>query len=121
MPKLASESLLRENQNIGWKMLPPVGIELRPLIFSLWFQVKHSPFWTKLTFACKTETLGPLYNHALLILTESSKSKNQVVHEQKFKDHLTSTYQASPERIVLDLESEVMRGLASIPTVGFIL
>ena len=34
-----------------------------------------------LAFACKTETLGSLYSHALLILTKSSKSKNQVVHE----------------------------------------
>ena len=33
----------------------------------------------KLTFACKTETLGSLSSHALLILSESSKSKNQVV------------------------------------------
>ena len=80
---------------------------------NLWFQVQHSPFWTKSTFACKIETLGPLYSHALLILTESSKSKNQVVHEQKFKD-LSSTCQVSPERIVLDLEPEVMRGLGSI-------
>ena len=39
-----------------------------------WFQVQHSPFWTKLKFACKTETLYPLYSHALLILTKSSKS-----------------------------------------------
>ena len=52
---------------------------------------KHSPFWTKLTFACKTETLGSLYSHALLILTESSKSKNQVVHEQTCKDLLSNT------------------------------
>ena len=43
-------------------MLPPVGIEPRPLITS------DSPFWAKLTFACKTETSGSLY--ALLIVTE---------------------------------------------------
>ena len=48
---------------------------------NFWFQVQHSPFYTNLIFACKTETLGPLYSHALLILAESSKSKNQVVHE----------------------------------------
>ena len=30
-----------------------------------------------------------------------------MVHEQKFKDLLSSTCQVSPERIVLDLESEV--------------
>ena len=36
--------------------------------------------------AFKTETSGSLYSHALLILTKSSKSINQVVHEQKFKD-----------------------------------
>ena len=47
----------------------------------------------------------------------SSKSKNQVVHEQKFTDLLSSTWQVSVERIVLDLES-VMRGPGSIPTGG---
>ena len=41
-----------------------------------------------------------------------------MVHEQKFKDLLSSTFQVSPERILLDLESEVMRGPGSIPT-GF--
>ena len=50
-----------------------------------------------------------------------SKSKYQVVHEQKFKDLLSSTCQICVERIVLDLESEVMRGLSSIPTAGNIL
>ena len=54
----------------------------------------------------------------VLILTESFKSKNQVVHEQKFKDLLSSTCQVSPERRVLDLGSEVMRGPSSIPTGG---
>ena len=39
-----------------------------------------------------------------------------MVHEQKFKDFLSSTCQVSVERIVLDLESEVMRGPGSIPT-----
>ena len=38
------------------------------------------------------------------------------MHEQKFKDLLSSTCQVSPERIVLDLESEVMRDPDSIPT-----
>ena len=41
-----------------------------------------------------------------------------MVHEQKFKDLLSSTCQVSVERIVLDLESEVMRGLGSITTGG---
>ena len=41
-----------------------------------------------------------------------------MVHEQKFKDLLSSTCQVSPERIVLDLVSEVMRGLGSNPTRG---
>ena len=63
-------------------------------------------FTTNLTSACKTETLGSLYSHALLILLKSSKSKHQVVHEQKFKDFLSSTCQVRVERIVLDLESE---------------
>ena len=95
-------------------MLPPVGIE--PLSYNHWFQVQHSLFRTKLTFACKTEILCSLCSHALLILTESSESKNQVVHEQKFKDLLSSTCQISPGGMVLDLESEVMRGPGSIST-----
>ena len=57
--------------------------------------------------ACKAETLGFLYSHALLIPTYTSKSKNQVVHEQKFKDPQSSTCQISPKTGVLDLESEV--------------
>ena len=47
------------------KMLPPVRIEPIPLM-NLWFQVQHYPFYTNLSFACKTETLGSLYSHALL-------------------------------------------------------
>ena len=70
-------------------MLPPVSIEPNPLI-NLWFQVQHSPFWTNWTFACKTETLGSFYSHALLIPTKSFKSKNQVGHKQKFKDSLVT-------------------------------
>ena len=42
------------------KMLPLVGIEPGS-------QVQHYPFYNNLTFACKTETLGSLYSHALLI------------------------------------------------------
>ena len=49
------------------------------------------------------------------------KSKYQAVHEQKFKDLLSSTCQVSPERIVLDLKSEVMRGPGSIPTAQYCL
>ena len=64
---------------------------------SLLFQVQHYPLYTNLTFACKTETLGSLYSHALLIPLKSSKSKYQVVHEQKFKDLLSSTCQVSVE------------------------
>ena len=44
-----------------------------------------------------------------------------MVQEQKFKDLLSSTCQVCVERIVLDLESEIMRGLGSIPTRGNIL
>ena len=57
----------------------------------------------------RNEAFVFLHGHALLlILTKSSKSKNQVVHEQKFKDPLSSTCQVSSERRVLDLELEVM-------------
>ena len=71
---------------------------------NLWFQVQHSPFYNNWAFACITETLGFLYTHALLILTKSLKLKNQVVHEQKFKDLLSSKCQISSERRVLDWE-----------------
>ena len=47
--------------------------------------------------------------------------KYQVVHVQKFKDLLSNTCQVSVERIVLDLESEAMRGSGYIPTRGNIL
>ena len=53
-------------------MLPLVGIELGPLI-NLWIQVQHYPFWTNWVFAYKTETLGSLYSHALLIIAKSSQ------------------------------------------------
>ena len=106
-PILALEALLQENKKEPIdKILPPVRIELRPLI-NVWFQVQHSPFWTNLAFACKTETLGSLCNHVLLILTKSSKPKHQVVHEKKFKDILSSTCHISWERRMLDLQSEV--------------
>ena len=62
-----------------------------------------------------------MYSHALLIQTISSKSKNQVVHEQNFKELLSSTCLTSSERRLLGLESEVMRGPGSIPTGGNIL
>ena len=71
-------------------MLSPVGIESGPLIAS---NSKSNTllFYTNLAFACKTKTLGSLYSHALLIPSKSSKSKNQVVHEQKFKDLQSNT------------------------------
>ena len=91
MPIIASEALLREK-----------------------IQVQHYPFYANLTFACKTETLGSWYSNALLILIQLSKSKYQVVHEQKFKDLLSRTCQVRVERIVLKLESEAIRGLGSL-------
>ena len=102
------------NANIGiggfisWKQKISVT-ECYPSIepLDLWFQVQHAPLYTNLAFACKTETVSSLYSHALLILAKSSKSKHQVVHEQKFKDLLSSTCQISVERSMLDLESEV--------------
>ena len=47
------------------------------------------------------------HSPALLIPTKSSKSKNQVVHKQKFKDTLSNTCLISLERRMLDLESDV--------------
>ena len=103
IPILAAEALLRMNKTPVKNVAPSWNRTWAS--HNLWLQVQHSHFWTKLTFTYKTETLGSLYNHAALILTESVKSKNQVVHEQKFKDLLSSTWQGSPERIALDLES----------------
>ena len=103
MPILASEALFHESKKFQLQNATPVSIE--PL--DLWFQVQHAPLYTKVTFTCNTETLSSLYSHALFILTKSSKSKHQVVHEQKFKDLLSSTCQVSVERSMLDLESEV--------------
>ena len=85
-------------------MLPPVRIEPGPLM-NLWSQVQHSPFWANWAFACRNETLGSLYHHALLIPTKSYKSKNQVMHKQKFKDLQSSTCPVSSERRVLDLDT----------------
>ena len=56
------------------QMLPPMRIEPRPLI-KFWFQVQHCPLWTNLAFAWKTEILGYLFSHSLLIQTKSSKYK----------------------------------------------
>ena len=105
MPILASEALFRENKKIQLQNVTLVSIE--PL--DLWSQVQRAPLYTNLAFACKTETLSSLYSHALLILTrsKSSKSEHQVVHEQKFKDLLSSTCQVSVEKSMLDLGSEV--------------
>ena len=80
-------------------MFPLVGIEPGHLIS------KSNTILSELTgYLLVRQTLGSLYSHALFILVES---KNQVVHEQKFKDLLSSIYQISPERRVLDLEPEV--------------
>ena len=53
-------------------MLPLVGIEPGSLI-NLSFKVQHYPFSANWTFACKTETLGSLCSHDLLIIAKSSQ------------------------------------------------
>ena len=102
MPILASEALFHENKKISVTRCPSEYWTTGPLILS-----PTCSLYTNLAFACKTDTLSSLYSHVLLILTKSSKSKHQVVHEQKFKDLLSSTCQVSVERSLLDLESEV--------------
>ena len=82
-----------KTKNFSYKMLSIEPPDLRS-------QVQHAPLYTNLAFACKTETLNSLYSHTLLILTKSSKSKHQVVHEQKFKDLLSSTCQECREEHV---------------------
>ena len=73
-------------KKISNKILPPVVIESGTAAIQVWC----SPFWATLAFAYKSETLDP----ALLILTKSSKSGNQVVYEQ----NRTSTYHVISER-----------------------
>ena len=76
-------------------MLPQVGIEPGPLIAS---DSKSNTILSYTNFACKTETLGFLYSNALWILLKPSKTKHQVVHEQKFKDLLSSTCQHNADK-----------------------
>ena len=90
-----------------------MGIEPRPLITS---NSKSNTILSSLTWHLLGRLRLYLGFRLLLILTESSKSKNQVLHEQKFNDLLSSTCLSSSERNLLDMESEVMRGLGSIPT-----
>ena len=68
MSILASE----KTKEIQWKNVTLSGNRTRAS-HNLWFQFQHYPFWTKLTFACKTETLDPLYSHALLIIAKFSQ------------------------------------------------
>ena len=71
------------------KFYPQWGLNL-----GLWLNSdskSSTPFWANWAYTCKTETLGSLYSHALLIPTKWSKSKNQVMHKQKFTDPLSST------------------------------
>ena len=88
MPLLTSKSVLRENKNSSNKILPPVSIE--PLAQDSKSSMAP-PLYPNCALACKSKPLGTLYSHALLILTKHHpKSKNQVVHEQKFKGLLSS-------------------------------
>ena len=85
------------------------------LLMSLWFQIQHYPFWANWVFACNTETLESLYSSTLLILTYTSKSKIQVVHEHKFKDPLAHVRLAQ-KRQCWTWNQKLIRGLGSIPT-----
>ena len=83
------------------KMLPRVGIEPRQPLNP---KSNTIMFYTNLTFACQTDTLWSLYNHAGMISLNASKINFQVVHERMLKDILSSTCQISVER--MDLGSE---------------
>ena len=76
------------------KKLPAVDLDLMQDIIT-GLRVQSLTNWAKQAFTFKSESFKSLYIHALLILTKPSKSKNQVVHEQKFKIPLSSTYQFS--------------------------
>ena len=64
---LAFSSLLCENQKIQWQNVTP-SEDRTWASHNLWFQVQHYPFWTNFAFAYKTEALGSLYSHALLMI-----------------------------------------------------
>ena len=100
------------------KMLPLVGTEPGPLM-NLWFQVQHSPSWTNWAFSCETETLGSFVFILYWSPLNDLKSKNQVMHYQRFKYPLSSTCPLSSERRVLDLESEVHERPNFIKTTNF--
>ena len=98
-----------KQKNSSNKMLPPVSTES----LDLWFQVKHFVFIVNISFACTTETSDSLCSHALLILTKSSKSKTKVVHEQKFKEYLSSTeYLSSKETHMIESVSRCVTSTA---------
>ena len=59
---------MHKQKNSSNKVLPQ-WVSIEPL--DLWFQVQHSPFWTNLAFAWKTETLGFSFSYTLLIPTKS--------------------------------------------------
>ena len=101
-------------------MLSTVGIEPRPLIAS---DSKSNTIMSTLTLhsLVRLRLWDPYIVMLYWFLLNPSKSKYQVVHEQKFKDLLSNTWQVSVERLVLNLESEAMRGRGSIPTVSNIL
>ena len=67
------------------------------------YESNNQTNWATEAFACKTETLGSLCSHALLILTKWSKSKNKVVHGQKFKDLPSSKYLSGSVGLVVGL------------------
>ena len=52
---LAAETLLHRNKKNPVKNVTPTGNRTW-VSHNLIFQVQHYPFWTKLTFACKTKT-----------------------------------------------------------------
>ena len=81
--------------------LPPMSLDLMQEIIT-GLRVQCLTNWANQAFACKSETFRSLYSHGLLILTKSSKSKNQMVHEQKFKHSLNSTHQFSSVGLALD-------------------
>ena len=88
-------------------MLPPVRIELGTSDILVWWSTSELTVRLINTFTSPPDTIHLIYVqeaqevkktlrslvNALLILTKSYKSKNQVVHEQRqFKDPLINVY-----------------------------
>ena len=91
LPSLAMMPILASEAFTTWKQKIPVTKCYPQWVLNCWFQVQHSPFWTNLAFACKTETLGCVYSRAL--------DSNQVQKNQWFMNKSLKISQVANARL----------------------